>query len=517
MKSIITHDRLGAGLTALVGLLGVSAALSQGLPAPTSWAVFTPTAAPRAGLRIPAQAIAIQPVLVDQEALALAGVGTRLALDLLPGARFTGLVTRATHRGADALTVAGRLEGFQDSSFILVTEQEATVGILDTGVDNRRFRLGYQADGVHLISQIDPALFAPCAIDGPAGPRSGPVVASQTSTSAAGAAATTAGEQGFGVPADGADGSEACTAPTTVFDVIVAYTNVARAAAGGTSAIQAECTLAIETTNAAYDNSNISARMRMLYRGEVTYNESGTFTEHRDRLANTSDGIMDIVHTCRDTYEADVVACLVDDGAYCGIAYCTPSGAAEGFCIVNWGCASGNFSFPHEVGHLQGCAHDRANAGSGCNEYSYSYGWRFYGDSGTQWRTVMAYAPGTRVNYFSNPNIDYDGTPTGKPLGDPNESHNALTVNNTRGSVSLWRYTGFDVWVDFSYGGLFEFGLFDFPFDTLAEGVNAIPNYTSGATEYPNLYIKTGTTNVTNYTISDTMTIRACGGSVTIN
>jgi hypothetical protein len=63
-------------------------------------------------------------------------------------------------------------------------------------------------------------------------------------------------------------------------------------------------------------------------------------------------------------------------------------------------------------------------------------------------------------------------------------------------------------WVDFNYFGIFEFGLFEYPYNTLAEGLNAV---SWGGT----LRIKPGTTPETAH-ISKAMKIDAYGGTATL-
>ena len=48
---------------------------------------------------------------------------------------------------------------------------------------------------------------------------------------------------------------------------------------------------------------------------------------------------------------------------------------------------------------------------------SWARGYRFRGNDGVRYRTVMAYAPGTRIPYYSNPNVRFKGAPTGLPAG----------------------------------------------------------------------------------------------------
>ncbi|MFA5262922.1 MAG: hypothetical protein WC378_03790, partial [Opitutaceae bacterium] len=75
--------------------------------------------------------------------------------------------------------------------------------------------------------------------------------------------------------------------------------------------------------------------------------------------------------------------------------------------------------------------------------FSYSYGYRFYGKNGIRYRTIMAYEPGTRLNYFSNPDITASetgvGVPVGIAAGHTGESNNALTLQKTSFEVASFR------------------------------------------------------------------------------
>jgi hypothetical protein len=107
---------------------------------------------------------------------------------------------------------------------------------------------------------------------------------------------------------------------------------------------------------------------------------------------------------------------------------------------VYWDCATGYYSLAHELGHNMGCAHDAQNAG-GQGLYSYSYGWRFVTAGNVTNRTIMAYAPGARIQNFSNPNVLYNSVATGVPVGQVNEANNALTINNSAFTVANFRQT----------------------------------------------------------------------------
>ena len=125
---------------------------------------------------------------------------------------------------------------------------------------------------------------------------------------------------------------------------------------------------------------------------EVSYSEAFfDWDITLDRLQGTNDGFMDQVHPLRDAHQADLVVLLVNDGEFCGLGYLmeTPakSFAPWGFSLVNWECATGNYSLAHEMGHNMGSEHDRANAG-GLGSYSYSFG---YQAPDRSFRTIMAY------------------------------------------------------------------------------------------------------------------------------
>ena len=86
------------------------------------------------------------------------------------------------------------------------------------------------------------------------------------------------------------------------------------------------------------------------------------------------------------------------------------------FSVVRRSCATGNYSFGHELGHNMGATHDWYPMDVGAYPYSHGFVKVTPTAPAMPWRTVMAYrdeclAAGlpdcTRVQYFSNPNVNY--------------------------------------------------------------------------------------------------------------
>ncbi|MHC4286620.1 MAG: zinc-dependent metalloprotease family protein [Planctomycetota bacterium] len=435
--------------------------------------------------------------MVNLNLLATSHPGARLNLNLLSDTSFSGTVERIKRRAQKRLTITGSLHDAPNSSFIIVVNEDVAVGVIRTNQPNELYQLHYLGDGAHMVSRVDPRLYPPeedeCfstnELKSPGGDESDNDPGGYTEISEA-----------F---------TESCTEPEAVFDVLMAYTTLARQAMGGTNAAIAQCQLAIDVANDAYDNSEVPARevparMRLVHTMELTFSESGDQCDWLDWLKSQS-----AVTTARDTYRADFVNMLTSTGTGCG--WCNVS-AGSAYSVAKWTRAVNSWTLAHEIGHNQGCQHNRADAGC-TGIYSYSYGWHFIGDSSTHWGTVMSYE-GTRVAHMSNPDISFDGQPTGVPIGDPNKAHNAQTIINRTSTCEGFRLTRYDIWVDFSAGGSGN-GRFISPYDTLADGVSQVITPGVGANELPNLWIKSGSTSET-ATITKTMIIRVCGGSVII-
>ena len=221
----------------------------------------------------------------------------------------------------------------------------------------------------------------------------------------------------------------------TTVDILVAYTTTTKNANGGESGISALINSSIATANTAFNNSRAGVTLRLAGKVEVAYADSGALTTDLPRLQNTTDGHMDNLPVLRSSYRADLVCLLVHSGgSYAGLAYLWTAGASSsafspwGYSVVVDAYADAFLTLAHEVGHNFGCGHAPGDGGSGA--YSYSTGRRFTADN-VQYRTVMAYAPGTRISYFSNPGVSFLGVATGTST-----ANNAQTLINSKATIA---------------------------------------------------------------------------------
>jgi hypothetical protein len=238
----------------------------------------------------------------------------------------------------------------------------------------------------------------------------------------------------------------------TTLDVMVVYTAAARQAAGGTAGIQSEIQLAIAELTQSFTNSGVQMQARLAHSAEVSYNEQIDLSTSLARLRTTGDGYMDEIHALRDQYGADVVALLVNgpgsNGGTVGTGYIMQTVgsyfSAYAFSVTEVNFATGpSYALLHEIGHNLGCAHDRANSGS-AGAYPYSYGYQR--STTPRFRDIMAYnCSGVNcptINYWSNPNVNYQGYPTGVSSSASNSADNSQSLNNTRATAAAWRSGG---------------------------------------------------------------------------
>ena len=239
------------------------------------------------------------------------------------------------------------------------------------------------------------------------------------------------------------------TAPPSAGDgapvvrVLTVFDDLSSAYYGGDGNAVAELTATIDEVNAAYARSGVNLVMQSAAIERVGYASSQAAGAELTRITNPGDGILDGVNQRRDALGADLVVLvtplgLTVGGASCGQAW-LPQGSASdpafGFAVVDPVCARGNLTFAHETGHNLGADHGPSGGRLGYNNG--------YINLAGGYRTIMAYpavgcaAPCTRVPFFSNPAVQYNGQPTGSDT-----QNNARVLNEFGPYVAAYRSGG---------------------------------------------------------------------------
>ncbi len=135
----------------------------------------------------------------------------------------------------------------------------------------------------------------------------------------------------------------------SVLDILVAYTSRAESDEGGRNNVLSRINLAIQEANAAYSLSGINLKLNLVdvYKSSIV--EGGSSSSFLDRFRANSEA-----RSKREQYGADVVALISGSNfSDCGIGYIGPFKDLM-YSITRYDCATGYFSFAHEVGHNLG-------------------------------------------------------------------------------------------------------------------------------------------------------------------
>jgi hypothetical protein len=331
---------------------------------------------------------------------------TRLTLPLFDGKSVEATVTDIEKRTADDVTWRGKVHYAKVDGDVIVTFRKGFYAALIYGPD-AAYEIVPRGDK-HILVELDQARFPAC---------------------------------GGGIKGD--EGTVRTSASSNIvgfdsgdrIDVLVVYTTATKNILGGDAQAQAHAQAAVDAANTAYINSKIRQRLRMVHSQEYLYTESGNSSTDLSNLRNDAS-----IATLRNTHNADLVSEISEVTGVCGIGYLM--GAASGnqnnaFTVTARSCAVGNLSFAHELGHNMGSQHNPEN-GSGP---TFPYGFGHYVNG--SYRTVMSYVDPcpsgcTRVAYFSNPNVIFNGAPTGIN----NARDNARSINNTADTIAGYRYSG---------------------------------------------------------------------------
>lgn len=373
----------------------------------------------------------LQPPALGQESEAL----REFVFDLFDDVQLIGQVERLERHHDQRAVYYGSLTNVRGGDFILAYNEGHVAATFNTpGMGSYQIRP--RGDGTVAALEIDLSHLPSCNAQLPISKTTGlPDISPEEIRAKAAlhelyaAAPPVEGGTFSGTGQQGGDGEGLIF---TTIDMLIVFTENATTAAGGLGPMGAIIDLTFARANSALINSEVGLRLRMVRSEEVAYTEINFDTS----LDNLTDGVgaFSEVPTWRNQSGADLVA-LIFDGVG-GLAWIYNGSSNFGYSVNGLSAIEGTFI--HEVGHNLGCRHDREN-NSSTPLYPYGHGWRFTPEGSSQLRTIMAYAPGSRVPYFSNPDVTYMGTSTGVAIGEPLQSNNAEVIRLTKALAATFR------------------------------------------------------------------------------
>ncbi len=370
--------------------------------------------------------------------------GDRLAVPLLDGTVYEAEVIRTGRDVNGAVGMTARIAGTKHGRAFISSHDGKMLAHVTVPEHGRNYFIRYNAESdVHEMAEID----RDRSVILEAGRRLIPAAAGSSPTASGDAVAGASDSQ----PATAGD-----VATNVIVDVMIVYTTAANTYADGHGGIANVINLSMQKANDAHANSATGITLNLVHSALVSYTEGDALTD-LDRLtfhdgfgAGIDQTYLEDVPHWRDTYGADLICMFESRSDIGGLGWALESSAGApnyAHCLVRIEQATWTYTLPHEWGHTMGAGHSKTQyTQQGPQIWSYSAGWQWEdGSSGasTGYCSVMTYenfdgtggAEYIRVGHFSDPNIDYNGNPT----GDADNGDNARTLRQIREVIADYR------------------------------------------------------------------------------
>ena len=184
---------------------------------------------------------------------------------------------------------------------------------------------------------------------------------------------------------------------------------------------------AVEQTNNAFQKSNVDFELELAGVEAVNFTETSGIGGDLNLLIGNQE-----IQNLKELYFADIVVLLTDGnyGKNHGKARIGPN-IDQPYAIVEAPEISSGRTFPHEVGHLFGCRHEKYHDNNGPYEHANRFNLSWF----QQRRTIMWHAANrATILHYSNPNVAYSGEITGVH----DKKDNARKLNETNCEVALF-------------------------------------------------------------------------------
>ncbi|RPI16213.1 MAG: hypothetical protein EHM60_02495 [Lysobacterales bacterium] len=241
-------------------------------------------------------------------------------------------------------------------------------------------------------------------------------------------------------------GSLSATLVPVVQDLLVVYTPAA-GATRSLAVLESMIVAAVEAANASYRQSAVNVTLSLVGLQVTDVAEGPGMADTLQALGRDAECI-----EMRNSLGADIVLLITEtaEEEWCGYAYIMKSNSTQcapfAYAVVRSDCLSSQ-ALTHEIGHVQGVAHDRETGGNP-GALPYAHGYRRCTQDGTAFHDIMAYrcknTPCASLATFASPDIYYLGHPTGISYElDPAQSADAVrALNETGPTVAGFRTTG---------------------------------------------------------------------------